>query len=320
MILRLLTATLLCSAVLTISPTGSSRALPEAPKPDYGTGKDAISSREAGKLLLELVNAERAKQGLNRLQFSAPASELARQQADDMAQHGYVGHYDLAGRKCELRYNRLGETDHVAENLAQRQVGARVRLTPELVRSIFADWLASDSHRENILAPGHTHMGYGFAVESSGELSTIYAVQEFINDWGDYDRFPATAKAGAVLKLRGHIDRGARLAFVALGSEPPPGTRTAAQVGADDLHYRQPQPTEVLFPNYDTSAASGFPWGESAQLKPRGIEVLRDSSFAADLTMPDTATAQDSYITLWVTSSKIAEPFRAMTQVVRVEP
>jgi uncharacterized protein YkwD len=144
---------------------------------DYGDPAQAISSREAGALLLELVNAERAKHGLSQLQLSASASKLARQHADDMAAHGYVGHYDLQGRKCELRYNLLGETDHVAENIAYREVGARVRLTPELVRSIFGDWMGSKSHRWNIQHPAHTHMGYGFATRTPGKVTKVYAVQ-----------------------------------------------------------------------------------------------------------------------------------------------
>ena len=307
---------------------------------DYGETKSAISTREAGELLLELVNAERARHGMSRLALSAPASRLAKEHADDMAAHNYVGHYDLAGRKCELRYNLLGETDHVAENLAMREIGARVRLTPELVRSIFRDWMGSRSHRDNILNAPHTHMGYGFALEH-GAHTKIYAVQEFVNDWGECAKLPESVKAGSDIALMGKLRPDAVVMFAGLGSEAPPGARLPQQVDEDDLHYKQPRISAYYF------ASEALRYGKANGIYPppyadefrEAVRADADGTFSVSVHAPKAEAPVDLYITVWARGKNakpatdetgkptdktlgpdLWHPFKVMTQVVRVEP
>ena len=83
----------------------------------YGSARDEISLQEAGALLLSLVNEERLSHGLGRLEPLALAGRLAQEHAAEMAQHHYFNHYSLAGLKCEERWNALGGTDQVSENI-----------------------------------------------------------------------------------------------------------------------------------------------------------------------------------------------------------
>jgi hypothetical protein len=286
---------------------------------EYGNPKAAISSREAGELLLELVNAERAKHGLSRVELSASASKLARQHADDMAEHGYVGHYDLEGRKCELRYNLLGETDHVAENLAMREVGARVRLTPELVRGIFADWMGSKSHRMNIHDPGHTHMGYGFALEHGGRTK-IYAVQEFVNDFGDYSLLPRKVGVQQSITIKGRLTGKYPFSCITIAHEAPPNARAPKDVGEADLHYRQPVPELVLL----ADKAGPVFYNPPGTLKPPekigAVKLSSSGKFEATYLVPDSLQVPtDVYVSVWVETGGRVAHARAMTQVVRVE-
>jgi uncharacterized protein YkwD len=280
----------------------------------YGAAAEELSPRAAGELLLELVNAERAAQGLSRLEFSAAASTLALAHAEDMAGQGYVNHYDLKGRKCELRFNAQGETDHVAENVSYYEIGAPVFLTEKLVRRIHDHWMGSRTHRANVLEPGHTHMGYGFSIVRRAQSTLVAAVQEFVNDYGVYTRLPLEARAGSVLQLRGRLDPGVRLLSVGLGSEDLPFERTVEYQLRHIGGYSPPDVALALLPtqyegNYEPAA------------RYREYNVVYDRparEFTVNIELKPHWPAAAYYVTVWVQTSKVVRPFPAMTQVVLV--
>ncbi|MDQ3023705.1 MAG: CAP domain-containing protein [bacterium] len=246
--------------------------------------------------MIELVNAERAKYGLTRLAESVEATLLARRHANQMARHGFVGHYDLSGRKCELRFNMLGARDHVAENIAYLEIGARVELSPDLVRSMFDDLLASRTHRANTLHPAHTHIGCAFSVQRSGSVTRIYLVQEFVNDWGDYDLLQPVVQSSSGVTLHGQLRDGAQLAYIGLAYERLPGDRTPKQVGEADLHYRQPEPSRYFEPGKE-------------------VQLLDGDEFEVNFPIDKLLGPLDVYVTVWVIAPGLEKPFRAMTQV-----
>lgn len=118
--------------------------------------------------VVELVNIERQKAGLQALTLDSEISNVARTKAKDMADNNYFAHqsptYGSAGdmlTKFGIRWSAWGE------NLASGQ------RTPE---SVVTAWMNSEGHRANIMSPGFSRIGVGYVTNSSG---TPYWTQVF---------------------------------------------------------------------------------------------------------------------------------------------
>lgn len=99
------------------------------------------------------VSALRAGQGLARpLGHSAALQAAAQAHADDMAQTGELSHRGSNGSTASSRLRAAGYTACFnAENIASGQA------TPA---QVFQDWMGSEGHRRNILAPEATQFGF----------------------------------------------------------------------------------------------------------------------------------------------------------------
>jgi hypothetical protein len=192
-------------------------------------------------------------------------------------------------------------------------------------------------------------MGYAFATHSGDKLTKVYAVQEFVNDWGEFEQLPTTVNAQDELTLQGAVRKGPNLLNLGLGWETPPGSREASQVGEMDLHYSQPR-VQILYDSpYVTEMSKGF--GILAPNMPQSIagklKVGADGSITLTFKAPSTDKPIDLYVTAWAAIDRRGhgkdildgfedtdpsvnsfeasdgnkwEPFRVMTQVVRVNP
>lgn len=135
---------------------------PAEPKP----AEEAKSLSEFEQRVVELTNAERAKQGLPALKIDTELSKVARIKSEDMQKNNYFDHnsptygspFDMM-KKFGISYTSAGE------NIAQGQ-----RTPEEVVQA----WMNSAGHRANILNNGFTHIGVGY-VESGN-----YWTQQFI--------------------------------------------------------------------------------------------------------------------------------------------
>ncbi|WP_439875434.1 CAP domain-containing protein [Bacillus mycoides] len=128
--------------------------------------EEAKSLSEFEQRVVELTNAERAKQGLTALQIDTELSKVARIKSEDMQKNNYFDHnsptygspFDMM-KKFGISYTSAGE------NIAQGQ-----RTPEEVVQA----WMNSAGHRANILNNSFTHIGVGY-VESGN-----YWTQQFI--------------------------------------------------------------------------------------------------------------------------------------------
>ncbi|KLA21776.1 CAP domain-containing protein [Bacillus cereus] len=128
--------------------------------------EEAKSLSEFEQRVVELTNAERAKQGLPALKIDTKLSKVARVKSEDMQKNNYFDHnsptygspFDMM-KKFGISYTSAGE------NIAQGQ-----RTPEEVVQA----WMNSAGHRANILNNGFTHIGVGY-VESGN-----YWTQQFI--------------------------------------------------------------------------------------------------------------------------------------------
>lgn len=137
--------------------------IPEVTKPAPTTPAPTVdaSLNEFEAKVVELTNAERAKQGLPALKVDSALSKVARTKSQDIKDKNYFDHnsptygspFDMM-KQFGISYRSAGE------NIAKGQ------RTPEEVVNA---WMNSPGHRANILG-NYTHIGVGYV--SSGNVWT----------------------------------------------------------------------------------------------------------------------------------------------------
>lgn len=126
----------------------------------------ATESTQAREIL-NLVNQERRKQGLNPLELSEKLTSIANTKAQDMANKNYFSHTSPTyGSPFEMLQHFGVHYTAAGENIAQGQKTAR---------EVMNAWLNSSGHRANILNADYTQLGVGY------EQSGSHWVQLFIH-------------------------------------------------------------------------------------------------------------------------------------------
>jgi uncharacterized protein YkwD len=160
--------------------------------PTYqGCGGTIVPASDAGveQQVVDLVNAERAGQGLPPFKLHQELIDAARYHAADMAQDNYFNHdsYDRNNQgtyyvcswddRIKSYYTPPGEPAFrsLAENIAGGQS------TPQAVMNA---WMNSSGHRANILSTSNWELGVGF-YSGSGQYNR-YWVQDFGRRSGVY--------------------------------------------------------------------------------------------------------------------------------------
>lgn len=159
--------------------------------------------------ILYYVNIERCNRGLTQLRSDNTLIRATRQHSSHMASNAYVSHKsqqsgyrDLQDRlaKAQVRYRIAGE--NVAKSFVfafdRRSVGvgnsecqfnfaSNGRPVPRhtydsLAKDLVALWMASPTHRSNILHRDFRRAGATFDIDSGSDFcGTIYAAQNFAN-------------------------------------------------------------------------------------------------------------------------------------------
>ena len=151
--------------VTTQKPTQSNTTTTNKPATSQPTQtSSSVSAYE--KKVVELTNAERAKQGLAPLTLDTALSKVARAKSQDMKDNNYFDHnsptygspFDMM-KSFGISYTSAGE------NIAMGQK------TPE---EVVQAWMDSPGHRENIMNASFTHIGVGYVASGN------YWTQQFI--------------------------------------------------------------------------------------------------------------------------------------------
>ena len=143
--------------------------------------------------VLDLVNAERAAQGLHPLNADTNLATAARDHSEDMGLQDYFSHTSLDGRTVPDRITAAGYSYNTyGENIAAGQS------TPERVVDA---WMSSSGHRANILNPIYCDIGVGYAYLANSTYRH-YWTQDFGRKTGvstcpDITTYTITATAGS---------------------------------------------------------------------------------------------------------------------------
>lgn len=122
------------------------------------------------KLNFHLVNAFRQYHGLPILTWCDKAAASARLHSEDMAANNYFSHTSLDGRKPGDRIK--------AQGISWMTYGENIDAGYGNGISAYNGWVNSSGHRANILRSSFTHLGVGFAYNSSSSYRT-YGTENF---------------------------------------------------------------------------------------------------------------------------------------------
>jgi len=111
--------------------------------------------------LHDLHNQDRALFALAALNPDPRLNAAAQKHAEWMAQRGKLSHVGQAGSSSTDRAQAEGYPGVAGENIAQGYASAD---------AVFAGWLASTGHRNNIRNFDYDDVGYGLAQDSNGRL------------------------------------------------------------------------------------------------------------------------------------------------------
>ena len=116
---------------------------------------------------VELLNADRAANGLSPVRVNLKLTGLARDYAQDMINRNFFSHYNPEGKSPFDRMRAYGiPFGYAGENLA---INSSVSAAEQA-------FMTSSGHRANILNPKYTQVGIGVRYNSRG---SVYVVQEF---------------------------------------------------------------------------------------------------------------------------------------------
>ncbi len=122
----------------------------EAPQVEGTQGSNALTPNE--NEILRLLNAERAKIGLNPLKLDMEITRVARLKSQDMIDNNYFSHNSPTyGNPFDMMKSYGIKYIYAGENLAGNPS----------IKDAHQSLMNSQGHKENILNPNFTHIGIG---------------------------------------------------------------------------------------------------------------------------------------------------------------
>jgi len=140
-------------------------ALLLSPFTTWAADRDEAPFAALETALHEAVNAERAARHLTLLVRRPELDAVARAHSSDMAQRRYLSHVTPEGVDPVDRLHGAGVSGF---SLAAENAGQTSKSDPN--REIFAGWLASPVHRQNLHAPPWNATGIGIARGADGSF------------------------------------------------------------------------------------------------------------------------------------------------------
>jgi len=159
--------------------------------------------------LLEMVNEERAVAKVPLLKVDELATQVATQHAVEMATDEYASHWGRDGRKPYHRYSFAGGTAATQENVSaadntwSMKVSELKQDAAYLHVRLYQEKPPYDGHRKAILAPQHTHVGFGLAVDKL----RLRMVELFVAKYLEVEPVPRRAKPNDRIVFKGKMPK-----------------------------------------------------------------------------------------------------------------
>ena len=136
--------------------------------PEKEKSSEKITLSEDEQKLLELVNKARKEKGVEELAIDDGLMKVARTKAKDMIDNNYFSHQSPT---YGSPFDMMRQFDNAFKSAGENIAGNKT------IEGAFKAWMASDSHKKNILNSGFKVTGIG--IENSATYGKII-VQQFI--------------------------------------------------------------------------------------------------------------------------------------------
>ena len=263
--------------------------------------------------LLQLVNEERALEKVQVLEFDDLATRVATQHAVDMATGEFASHWGRDGLKPYQRYSLAGglhatqENVSAADNTWSLKLEDLIQDTSYLHVRLYNETPPNDGHRKAILAPQHTHVGFGIAIDRL----RLRMVQLFVAKYVDITSQRQTARPGENFVFSGRLLNSSHLLnSVETFYEPLPKPPEMSWL-REARSYSLPSESIRLRPKLTLPVIY-------ADGKPGVIVVKGDGSFAVPITLFK-STPGIYTIVVWVKRSSAERAFPATAMCIRAE-
>ena len=200
--------------------------------------------------LLQMVNEERAVEKVSPLKMDGLATRVATSHANEMAMHEFASHWGRDGLKAYHRYSFAGGTEATQENVSaadntwSNNFGDLKQDTAYLHVRLYQEKPPNDHHRKTILAPQHTHVGFGIAVEKL----RLRLVELFVARYVEVKDVARVAKPKSIVAFAGKISRRDHsLNYVEVFYEPLPKAPELSWLN-EPRSYQLPAYSKVLRP------------------------------------------------------------------------
>ncbi len=236
LVLPLLLAIMLCGRLVYFRRSApSTAARVYAPIEEYDP--DTMAS-----LMLDLINASRAENGLTAVNWDKTAASAGRLHAEDMVEYDYFSHWNREGLGPEHRYAQAGGQDAVMENLHSFFYtyddgrAAPIENWQEVIQNAEIGLMNSPGHRANILDPAHTNVGIGMAYNP--ETGQFRLAQEFTNQYVQIVQpIPVEVELGDVVVVNGRItNNNISNILLDLSHEPFPDSMSIEELDATNTY------------------------------------------------------------------------------------
>ncbi len=200
--------------------------------------------------LLKMVNEEREVEEVQPVELDELANQVATNHAAEMAKNDFASHWGFNGFKAYHRYSFAGGTEATQENVsaANNTWSSRPRDlkqdTAYLHVRLYQEKPPQDGHRKTILAPQHTHVGFGIALQDL----RLRLVELFVARYLTVKPVQREAKPGAEITFSAKMIRpGFELNHVEVFYEPIPVAPELAWLRSTGS-YALPKEFKVLRP------------------------------------------------------------------------
>lgn len=263
--------------------------------------------------LLEMANEERAVEKVRPVEMDEFATEIANKHAIDMATHDFASHWGSDGLKAYHRYSLAGGTHATQENVSAADNTWSMKLqdlkqdTAYLHVRLYNEKPPNDGHRRTILAPQHTHVGFGLAVENL----RLRLVELFVAKHVKIDDLKRTARPGSTITFSGKLlDSDHMLNNIEVCYEPLPGRPELSWL-RQSRSYSLPEVSEKLRPRL-------VPPYMYSDRTVGIIQVLPSGSFSTPIRLFKNEPGIYTIVT-WLRTKKSQKAFAATEVCIRAE-
>lgn len=263
--------------------------------------------------LLHMVNEERAVEKVPLLAMDDLATQVATKHATEMAVHEFASHWGRDGFKPYHRYSFAGGTEATQENVSaadntwSNDMNLLKQDTSYLHLRLYQEKPPNDGHRKTILAPQHTHVGFGIAVEKL----RLRVVELFVARYIEVKAVPRVAKPKSVVVFAGKIAKSNNtFNHVEVFYEPLPKAPELSWLN-QPRWYQLPDHSRSLRPK----VAPPFTYTD----RTRGdVEIELDGSFRVPITLFEDKPGIYTLVT-WLRPRGYGKAFPATEVCIRAE-